>query len=289
LKKKYIHSGLNGFGGSTALYAAAGFGLQQFTNAPGNLAPKLLLFTDGRENSSFYYAFNSGGVSTREEVIDLARQSKIKIMTIGFSGADDDVLKEIADLTDGGYFRADSRNEIHDIYNAIPLIMSNYYEISYKPVIKSDKRKVSISMKLNDEGVVTSDRYIYTGKYKAPALKKRMKNFTPQFLADFNLNAVIVSRIHMKRIQIISEYMKKNKFIKIELIGHTDTRGSVKYNKSLSDRRANEIKTILIKLGINKNRITVTGKSELNPIWKIDDTEVKQKENRRVEYKFYSN
>jgi OOP family OmpA-OmpF porin len=74
---------------------------------------------------------------------------------------------------------------------------------------------------------------------------------------------------------VINEYI---------VIGHTDTKGTNKYNLSLSIKRAEVVKEILINYGINQSSIKILGKGEESlAVDTPDDT--KQPANRRVEIK----
>ena len=74
---------------------------------------------------------------------------------------------------------------------------------------------------------------------------------------------------------IINEYI---------VVGHTDTKGTKNYNLSLSIKRAEVVRDILISYGIKKNSIKILGKGEESlAINTPDDT--KQPANRRVEIK----
>ena len=74
---------------------------------------------------------------------------------------------------------------------------------------------------------------------------------------------------------IINEYL---------VVGHTDTKGTNKYNLSLSIKRAEVVKEILINYGINQSSIKILGKGEESlAVDTPDDT--KQPANRRVEIK----
>ena len=74
---------------------------------------------------------------------------------------------------------------------------------------------------------------------------------------------------------VINEYL---------VVGHTDTKGTNKYNLSLSIKRAEVVKEILINYGINQNSIKILGKGEESlAVNTPDDT--KQPANRRVEIK----
>ncbi|MFC1237190.1 OmpA family protein [Vibrio sp. F74] len=67
-----------------------------------------------------------------------------------------------------------------------------------------------------------------------------------------------------------------------EIIGHTDSRGSEKYNQSLSQQRAQSVADYLYTQGIEESRITVRGEGESKPKTS-NDTKEGRMENRRVE------
>lgn len=52
----------------------------------------------------------------------------------------------------------------------------------------------------------------------------------------------------------------------IELRGHTDSTGSAEYNLRLSERRANAVRTELIRRGIQPERIQAIGFGSSQPI-----------------------
>ncbi len=64
--------------------------------------------------------------------------------------------------------------------------------------------------------------------------------------------------------------------------GHTDSRGSDSYNLTLSQKRANTVKNILVdKYGMNPSRLRAVGYGETMPI-DTNDTEEGRQNNRRV-------
>ena len=95
---------------------------------------------------------------------------------------------------------------------------------------------------------------------------------------QFNLSEV--SKDKIKKFlnnygSVINEYL---------VVGHTDTKGTNKYNLSLSIKRAEVVKEILINYGIKQNSIKILGKGEESlAVNTPDDT--KQPANRRVEIK----
>ena len=94
----------------------------------------------------------------------------------------------------------------------------------------------------------------------------------------FNLSNVSKNKIKsfiIKNGSQINEYL---------VIGHTDTKGSKNYNLSLSIKRAEVVKEILIDYGIKSSSIKTLGRGEETlAIQTPDDT--KQPANRRVEIK----
>ena len=65
--------------------------------------------------------------------------------------------------------------------------------------------------------------------------------------------------------------------------GHCDQRGSTEYNLSLGERRANAVKAMMVKLGINQARLSTTsfGKEKLVA---TGDSEAEMAQNRRANF-----
>lgn len=74
----------------------------------------------------------------------------------------------------------------------------------------------------------------------------------------------------------------------IEVIGHTDDKGTDQYNQALSERRASSVATYLRSKGISGSRVTTKGMGESDP--KVsNDTDAGRAENRRVEFVITAN
>jgi outer membrane protein OmpA-like peptidoglycan-associated protein len=74
----------------------------------------------------------------------------------------------------------------------------------------------------------------------------------------------------------------------IEVQGHTDSKGSVSYNKKLSERRAAAVTSYLASKGIPNSRTQIKGYGETAPKYS-NDTENGRAENRRVEFLITAN
>ena len=70
--------------------------------------------------------------------------------------------------------------------------------------------------------------------------------------------------------------------IKVEIGGHTDAKGTVKYNKKLSDARAASVRSYLIGKGVSADRMTSVGYGKIVAI-ADNDTDEGRALNRRVE------
>lgn len=84
-------------------------------------------------------------------------------------------------------------------------------------------------------------------------------------------------------IEKLSSFMKSQRNVNVTLAGHTDSTGSAKFNQTLSEQRANAVRSELIKEGIAPSRIKAVGYGESRPIAdnKTSDGRLK---NRRVEF-----
>ena len=81
----------------------------------------------------------------------------------------------------------------------------------------------------------------------------------------------------------IAKILQDNPSFKIEIAGHTDSRGSDSLNKQISQDRASSVRDVLISLGIDKNRVTAIGYGEEFPIAQDDENGLSEI-NRRVEF-----
>lgn len=82
-----------------------------------------------------------------------------------------------------------------------------------------------------------------------------------------------------------STQQAKEKFkraLMIEVVGHTDDVGTAQYNRELSQARAQAVAQYLKQMGVNPQKILVTGAGKSTPI-ATNATEEGRQENRRVE------
>lgn len=81
--------------------------------------------------------------------------------------------------------------------------------------------------------------------------------------------------------------MRQFPTMKVEISGHTDNKGTVKNNETLSVNRAFAVVTYLMDLGIEEDRLSYKGMGQKQPI-DTNTTEEGRLNNRRVEFKILS-
>jgi len=85
-----------------------------------------------------------------------------------------------------------------------------------------------------------------------------------------------------ERINDVADVLMANEEGSVIVEGHTDSRGSQSNNQSLSQRRADEVRTALIQRGLSSDQIRAVGKGQDSPI--ADNSSVDGRaNNRRVE------
>lgn len=100
---------------------------------------------------------------------------------------------------------------------------------------------------------------------------------------SFKYDSAELTESSFPTLTAIAELFKENPDLKIEIWGHTDSRGDEDYNLRLSHRRANKVKEFMVKNGIPDTRINSTGYGESKPI-ASNDTDEGRIKNRRVEF-----
>lgn len=81
----------------------------------------------------------------------------------------------------------------------------------------------------------------------------------------------------------LAQWLILNPDAVIEIIGNTDSKGKLQYNKKLSYRRANFVKKYLINKGAKSNQFKIKGNGETKPI-AVNSSVESRKLNRRVDF-----
>jgi outer membrane protein OmpA-like peptidoglycan-associated protein len=86
----------------------------------------------------------------------------------------------------------------------------------------------------------------------------------------------------MRTIEKVSEFLIRNPQRNVLIEGHTDSVGGDEYNMTLSEQRANSVRSGLIDYEVPPNRITIKGYGKKYPV-AGNDTASGRQQNRRVE------
>lgn len=84
------------------------------------------------------------------------------------------------------------------------------------------------------------------------------------------------------KVAAFADFMKESTAYKASIVGHTDSTASDKYNQTLSEKRAEMVKAMLVNNGVAAERLTTAGKGESQPV-ASNKTKAGRAENRRIE------
>lgn len=109
-------------------------------------------------------------------------------------------------------------------------------------------------------------------------------------LIHFDYNKYNILSEEEEDLEEVLEFMTENPKVRVDIVGHTDSRGSAGYNDTLSYNRARAAMNYLVANGISARRIRIQGRG-FNEL--VNDcapgvpcSERKHRLNRRVEFKF---
>ncbi|SFV54430.1 Outer membrane protein [hydrothermal vent metagenome] len=95
----------------------------------------------------------------------------------------------------------------------------------------------------------------------------------------FDTNSYALSKKAKIKLDNIAIELKKQKNIKLDIIGHSDSTDSKEYNMEISHRRATSVKSYLEEQGVNSSQLNALGVGTTQPI------SSEPRENRRAEFK----
>jgi len=105
----------------------------------------------------------------------------------------------------------------------------------------------------------------------------------PFFAIFFDFDDYNIRKDMWDKIKANVKYLLEHPSIKIQLQGNCDERGTNEYNMALGAKRALEVKKVLVKLGVNKDRIFTISFGEEKPLAKCHN-ETCWAINRRVDF-----
>ncbi|MEI8110170.1 MAG: OmpA family protein [Chitinophagia bacterium] len=103
----------------------------------------------------------------------------------------------------------------------------------------------------------------------------------PDVLFEFDKG--VLNPAFYPKLDKIIQVLKQKPFNRLEIIGHTDGKGSAVYNQQLSEQRAKAVSTYLYThLPLTSNKVTIIGQGATRPV-ASNQTAAGRTQNRRVE------
>lgn len=100
---------------------------------------------------------------------------------------------------------------------------------------------------------------------------------------NFEYDKAALTAEAKKKIQGNAEWLKGQNGVKMQIEGHCDSRGSIEYNLSLGERRAQAVKNYMVSLGVNADRLSIISYGKEKPL-SHGDSEADHQKNRRANF-----
>ncbi len=289
-------TGLVGFGGGTALYAAIGEGI--YTIKDSKSVKEIIVFTDGYENSSLLV--EDAKAISAIQIAELAEEHNVKITCISFGEyVNSALLEALSAYTGGKYFSVSNEKGINGVWTELPYLRSNYYVITFRTKSVENLNGVKLMYNNNIGEKVTTEKNIYTER---PDVLKEVENLPdgywnefdslynnktpislPQAIGFFSFNGTILLEEYEQNVEVIGEQMEKDSTLDVVIFGHTDLVDSDEYNLELSTKRCNWAKDYFIDKGIDEDRVIIIPLGEKYPVHTEEEFDWQAQENRRIE------
>ena len=293
----YKFDGLDGFGGKTALYAGADKGLSVLDSSDRKKV--MVLFTDGYENSSLQY-FGQYAFTANQLALHL-RQKDTRLFIISYgTGTNSELLLKLANLSDGKVYYINSPDKIARVFDEMPRVLHQYYEIRYKPVKSPGNHRVILNFNnhAHKAGSVFFDYYIGDDfdisdeefdeeNYWYRTINGKKPVSPPQVAVNFVFNEDYVRKDYIPNLEKYLKYLKTYPESELDVLAHADHVGTEEQCFLLTERRANAVKDYFVLKGIDQHRIHTRSFGKSFPVWPVEDESWKAAENRRVELIIY--
>lgn len=98
----------------------------------------------------------------------------------------------------------------------------------------------------------------------------------------FATDSATVSASGAQHIYAVGQNLQRYPNSMAQVVGHTDSTGSVAHNQDLSERRARTVAGLLVESGVQRNRVSYSGRGPHQPV-ATNATPEGRAQNRRVE------
>ena len=178
-----------------------------------------------------------------------------------------------SDFTFKGYIGSDEAKK--ELLSELDSSLDSNYKGSYlidAPEAKIEESAVEENTTATVESQITN-------------CKSQIDNLLSKEKIHFEYNKATIKQDSYDLLANLVDIINKCPDATVTIEGHTDSDGSAKYNKQLSQKRADAVKAYLENKGVAKERLKAVGYGESKPIASNATKEGKSK-NRRIEFKF---
>ncbi len=102
-----------------------------------------------------------------------------------------------------------------------------------------------------------------------------------KFVVYFDTDSATITEDGMKTLQEAADLARADHVVHINITGNADRTGSARHNQQLSERRAKEVRRILLRNGVDRNLIVAEGRGINDPMVATAEG-VSEQENRSV-------
>lgn len=160
-----------------------------------------------------------------------------------------------------------------DLTNELEELQNKIAELEDAAVSKNELMKVQQKMDEKiQEGIVKASEIAQTAITNNGSMSGSA-NMSPEYLmnndyvaAYFEFNKRKPTNVSTNGIDFLVTYLRKNPASKVTLIGYADEIGNTAYNQKLASDRAESIKNMIIKAGVDANRIEIKSGGEDNSV-----------------------
>lgn len=264
LLSKLQKTGLQDYGATTASSDAVYNAINEVKNAGDDYEKVVIVFTDGYDNSSKI---------SLDSVIAYAVENQVIVCGIDFGyNVQENYLRKLSSETGGIYHHIYGTHEFDYVFDDIYNRLYNYYVLE---INQPDFGEHIIEIDLCTPGEkITFDTDFNNMPHPGEITLLNVY---------FDTNSDKIKPESKPAIDRVTALMEFDKEIRIELRGHTDSKGNDDSNLDLSQRRAKAVKEALVNNGINESRISFNGFGESMPV-ADNESEKGRAKNRRTEF-----
>ena len=227
---------------------------------------------------------NENDVKMISDIINIIRQGEYKYEENRV--VNEELLKELVVLiTPFKDFFAD--NSKLTVLNNEVTLLGELKDANYKTLLDSiiSRSKINIKTDITIPGVsnMADNKEINNPTSNINEVQLLINNILSAKKINFERRSTAITAESKTVVEEIAKILNDNPTLKVEISGHTDSRGSDSLNKKISQDRASSVRDILISLGINKDRVTAIGYGEEKPLVQDDENGLSEI-NRRVEF-----